>query len=45
MSRDHNKKQGNKYGYLACYKIADYPLYRQHWLLFVSVHANTIPAV
>ena len=25
-------------------KIAGYPLYRQHWLLFVPVHANTIPA-
>ena len=24
--------------------MADCPLYRQHWLLFVSVHANTILA-
>ena len=25
------------------YEISDYPLYKPHWLLFVSVDANTIP--
>ena len=30
--------------YLAWLKIAGYTFYRQHWLLFISIHANTIPA-
>ena len=30
--------------YLSSYEIADYPLYKPHWLIFVSVRANTIPA-
>ena len=30
--------------FLATYEIADYPLYKLHCLLFVPVHANTIPA-
>ena len=30
--------------YVRSYEIADYPLYKHHWLLFASVHANTIPA-
>ena len=24
--------------------LVGYPLYRQHWLLFVSIHASIIPA-
>ena len=31
-------------GKLSSYEIPDYPLYKLQWLLFVSVHANTIPA-
>ena len=30
---------------LSSLEIVSYPLYRQHWLLFVSVHENTILAV
>ena len=30
---------------LSSLEIASCPLYRWHWLLFVSIHANTIPAV
>ena len=25
---------------LSSYEITDYPLYKLHWLLFVSVHTN-----
>ena len=30
--------------WLSCYEMANYPLYKLHWLLFVSVLANIIPA-
>ena len=29
---------------LSSYETTDYPLYKKHWLLFVSVHENMIPA-
>ena len=29
---------------LSSYEITGYPLYKLHWLLFVSIHTNTIPA-
>ena len=41
---DHNKKPKQVVSQLSSKEITGYPLYMQHWLLFVSVHANTIPA-
>ena len=39
--------KGNKWqaSYVFSYETASYPLYKPNWVLFVSVHANTIPAV
>ena len=38
-SRDHKKSKETS-SKLSYYEITGYPLYKLHWLIFVSVHTN-----
>ena len=38
-------EKSGKLAIYGSYEIADYRLYKLHWLLYISVHANIIPAL